>query len=69
MQAQKTVEAFQGAAPTARQPLTTDQIVDAVRDADLDWHSGWVIGDEAVNCFETLVRAVEAAHGITQEGE
>ncbi len=46
------------AAPTARQPLTPEQIVDLIERAD-----GCEMSD-----FE-FARAIERAHGITQEGE
>lgn len=40
-------------------PLLTDEIIDMVREAGLDWHAGYPVGDEA-NRYETLARAVEA---------
>lgn len=40
--------------------LTDDEILDLVRDADLDWHAGWSLGlDE--NRYVILARAVERA--------
>jgi hypothetical protein len=53
--------------PLQLQPLTDEQIVDAVREADLDWHKGWTLDDEAPNRFTTFARAIEAAHGIKGE--
>ena len=52
--------------PQAREPLTDEQIQDAVREADLDWHQGWTLGDDAPNRFVALARAIEAAHGIKE---
>ena len=45
-------------------PLTDEQIADAVREADLDWHHGWTLDETEANRFTQLVRAVERAHGI-----
>lgn len=39
--------------------MSDDEIIDAVREAGLDWHAGYPVGDEA-NRYETLARAVEA---------
>lgn len=47
-----------------RVPLTDEQIADAVREADLDWHHGWTLDETEANRFTQLVRAVERAHGI-----
>lgn len=44
-------------------PLTEEQIVDLVRDAGLDWQSGWTLEDDP-NRYLLLARAIEAAHNI-----
>ncbi len=49
-----------------RVPLTDEQIADAVREADLDWHHGWTLDETEANRFTQLVRAVERAHGIEE---
>jgi hypothetical protein len=49
------------AAPQPRKRLTREEIVDAVREADLDWHQGWTLDEDALNRYETLCRAIEAA--------
>ena len=46
-------------APPQRQPLTEEEIVEAVREAGLDWHAGWTLDERAPNRFATLARAVE----------
>ena len=53
-------------APPQRQPLTEEEIVDAVREADLDWQKGWTLDETQSNRFVTLARAVERAHGIKE---
>ena len=53
------------AEPPQRKPLTDEEIIDAVRDADLDWMYGWTLDETQGNRFETLARAIERAHGIT----
>jgi hypothetical protein len=40
--------------------LSDDEHIDLVREADLDWHAGFPIG-EGVNRYSTLIRAVERA--------
>lgn len=48
-------------APRTEQPrLTDEEIQDAVREADLDWHQGWTLDEQALNRYETLCRAIEA---------
>jgi hypothetical protein len=44
-----------------REPLTQDQIMEYVREAGLDWHRGWVMGEPPVNRYEEFARAVLAA--------
>lgn len=39
--------------------LTDDEIIDMVRDADLDWHAGYPVGEDEANRYATLARAVE----------
>ena len=54
-------------APPQRKPLTEeDEIMDAVREADLDWQAGWTLDEHEPNRFTTLVRAIERAHGIKE---
>ena len=53
--------------PQAREPLTDEQIVDAVREAGLDWHQGWTLDEDEPNRFIQFARALEAAHGIKGE--
>ena len=47
-------------APPQRKPLTEEEIVDAVREADLDWQAGWTLDERAPNRFVTLARAAIA---------
>ena len=55
-------------APPQRKPLTEeDEIMDAVREADLDWQAGWTLDEHEPNRFTTLVRAIERAHGIKEK--
>ncbi len=42
-------------------PLTEEEIIDAVRDADLDWTRGWTLDETHGNRFAALARAVEKA--------
>lgn len=51
-------------APPQRKPITEEEIEDAVREADLDWQSGWTLDEHEPNRFTTLGRLVERAHGI-----
>jgi hypothetical protein len=53
--------------PPQRRPLTDEEIRDAVRESDLDWHQGWTLDDDEPNRFMSLARAIEAAHGIKEE--
>ena len=43
-----------------REPLTLtqDQIMEYVREAGLDWHRGWIMGEPPVNRYEEFARAV-----------
>ena len=41
--------------------LTEEEIIDAVRDADLDWTRGWTLDETHGNRFAALARAVEKA--------
>jgi len=52
----------------SREPLTDEQISEAVRDADLDWHHGWTLDENEPNRFTQFARAIEAAHGIAARG-
>lgn len=47
--------------------LTDDEILDLVRECDLDWHAGWA-GDDEDNRYTRLVRAVEAALAAAPRG-
>lgn len=49
-----------------RKPLTDEEIADAVREADFDWHYGWTLNDEEPNRFTKFAKAIEAAHGIKE---
>ena len=49
-----------------RKPLTRDQIMEYVREAGLDWHRGWIMGEPPVNRYEEFARAILAA---AQEGK
>ena len=40
--------------------MIQDEIIDLVREADLDWHAGWTLDDEAPNRFETFAKLVAA---------
>ena len=53
--------------PPQRQPLTDEEIIDAVREADLDWTRGWTLDETQSNRFVTLARAIERAHGIGEQ--
>ena len=46
------------AQPPAPLTLTQDQIMEYVREAGLDWHRGWVMGEPPVNRYEEFARAV-----------
>ena len=63
--AQRIVDKL-NATPPQRLPLTEEEIVDAVREADLDWQAGWTLDEHEPNRFTTLARAVEQAHGIKE---
>ncbi len=41
--------------------LTEEEIIDAVRESDLDWHQGWTLEDGEPNRYTQLTRAIEAA--------
>ena len=53
--------------PPQRKPLSDEEVHDAVRESDLDWHQGWTLDDDEPNRFISLARAIEAAHGIKGE--
>lgn len=44
-------------------PLTAMEVYDVVHDADLDWHTGFALGEDE-NRFVVFARAIEAVHGI-----
>jgi len=52
--------------PPAPLTLTQDQIMEYVREAGLDWHRGWIMGEPPVNRYEEFARAILAA---AQEGK
>ena len=47
-------------AQPVQEPLTDEEISDAVREADFDWHYGWTLDDEEPNRFTKFARAIEA---------
>jgi len=51
--------------PPQRKPLTAMEVYDVVHDADLDWHTGFALGEDE-NRFVVFARAIEAAHGIKE---
>ena len=55
-----------GSPPPQRKPLTEQEIVESVRESDLDWQVGWTLDEDAPNRFITLARAIEQAHGIKE---
>jgi len=38
--------------------MTKEEIRDMVKEADLDWHTGWTLEDDAPNRFETFAKLV-----------
>ncbi len=40
--------------------LSEEEIIDAVRESDLDWQQGWTLEDSEPNRYTQLTRAVEA---------
>lgn len=40
--------------------MTQDEIIEMAREADLDWHTGWTLDDEAPNRFEAFAQLVAA---------
>lgn len=52
--------------PPQRKPLTAMEVYDVVHDADLDWHTGFALGEDE-NRFVVFARAIEAAHQIKGE--
>lgn len=48
----------------ATESLTMSQAYDAVKEADIDWHTGWAGDPLEVNRYVRLIRIVERAHGI-----
>ena len=46
------------AQPPAPMTLTQDQIMEYVREAGLDWHRGWIMGEPPVNRYEEFARAM-----------
>ena len=59
------------AAPPQRTmvPLTEEEIVEAVREADLDWQAGWTLDEHAPNRFDALARAVEKTSWEKNHGQ
>jgi hypothetical protein len=43
------------------QSLSEGEIIDAVRESDLDWQRGWTLEDSEPNRYTQLARAIEAA--------
>lgn len=46
--------------PVAWQGLTEEEIIEAVRESDLDWHRGWTLEDGEPNRYTKFARAIEA---------
>jgi len=42
------------------QSLSEEEIIDAVRESDLDWQQGWTLEDSEPNRYTQLTRAIEA---------
>ena len=61
------LEQFINTTPPQRKPLSDEEVHDAVRESDLDWHQGWTLDNDEPNRFISLARAIEAAHGIKGE--
>jgi hypothetical protein len=40
--------------------MTQDEIIEMAREADLDWHQGWILNVDAPNQFETFAKLVAA---------
>jgi hypothetical protein len=40
--------------------MTQDEIIALAREADLDWHQGWILNVDAPNRFETFAKLVAA---------
>lgn len=38
--------------------MTQDDVIRLAREADLDWHTGWTLDDEAPNRFEAFAKLV-----------
>jgi hypothetical protein len=38
--------------------MTQEDVITMAREADLDWHTGWTLDDEAPNRFETFAKLV-----------
>jgi hypothetical protein len=47
--------------PREWQGLTDEAIREAIDDNGLDWHNGWTVGEDSVNRYLNLARAIEAA--------
>ena len=61
---EREVQPLYAAQPApAAVPLTDEQIRDAVKEAGLDWHRGYIV-DDVSNRYEDLCRIIERAHGI-----
>lgn len=43
------------------QSLSEEEIIDAVRESDLDWQQGWTLEDSEPNRYTQLTRAIEQA--------
>ena len=40
--------------------MDLSEIIEMVREADLDWHTGWTLDDDQPNRFETFAKLVAA---------
>ena len=38
--------------------MTPEEIIEMVREADLDWHTGWTLDDNQPNRFEAFAKLV-----------
>ena len=59
----EVMDKYERTTPPQRKPLTAMEVYDVVHDADLDWHTGFALGEDE-NRFVVFARAIEAAHGI-----
>lgn len=63
-EAQALIDRGRAEATPPRAALTDEEIMDAVRESDLDWQTGWSLDEDASNRYITFARAIERAHGV-----